>query len=267
MHYRELVLAKEGQAKDYPDGIPECGTDALRFALMAYTSQGRDINLVRDRRFLAECIELLLNFQDVLRVQGYRHFCNKIWQACRFTLMQLGKDYKPEPQFKLTGVESALDKWILSRLAYAVEQVDTNIAEYKFQNATTAIYNFCLYDFCDFYIEATKPVFYGSDAQAITAARHVLYLCIDTALRLLSPFMPFITEELWQRLPKRASEKAISIHVSEFPEVSEFSFRDEKLEGPINFAIEVVKKVRSKRSDLKLLPKTKTDSKLFSGVL
>lgn len=81
---RELKTAKEGQARDYPNGIPECGTDALRFALMGYTSQGRDINL------------------DVLRVQGYRFFCNKIWQASKFTLMQLGNDFKPLAEFKVS---------------------------------------------------------------------------------------------------------------------------------------------------------------------
>ncbi|KHJ86544.1 HEAT repeat protein, partial [Oesophagostomum dentatum] len=92
---KELAIAQAGQARDYPKGIPECGTDALRFALLAYTSQGRDINL------------------DVLRVQGYRFFCNKIWQAVRFTLMQLGSDYKAKP-FAITGKESIMDKWILS---------------------------------------------------------------------------------------------------------------------------------------------------------
>uniref|UniRef100_A0A914Y9N0 valine--tRNA ligase n=1 Tax=Panagrolaimus superbus TaxID=310955 RepID=A0A914Y9N0_9BILA len=238
---KELKVAKEGQAKDYPDGIPECGTDALRFALMAYTSQGRDINL------------------DVLRVQGYRHFCNKVWQGSRFTLMQLGSEYKPDPEYKLTGAESAVDKWILSRLAYAVEHIDSSISEYKFQLATTAIFNFYLYDFCDFYIEATKPVFWGEDKAAINASRHILYLCLDTALRLLAPFMPFITEELWQRIPKRSSVKAVSIHVSEFPEAQNYCFRDEKLEERINLAIEIVKRVRSTRTEHKLLPKTKTN--------
>lgn len=82
-YFRELKIAKEGQSRDYPNGIPECGVDALRFALMAYTTQGRDINL------------------DVLRVQGYRFFCNKIWQASRFTLMQLGDGFKPEKEFKV----------------------------------------------------------------------------------------------------------------------------------------------------------------------
>lgn len=80
LHFRELATAKAGQAADYPQGIPECGTDALRFALMTYTGQGRDINL------------------DVLRVRGYRFFCNKIWQGSRFTFMQLGKGFMPSPE-------------------------------------------------------------------------------------------------------------------------------------------------------------------------
>ncbi|KHN71289.1 Valine--tRNA ligase [Toxocara canis] len=137
---KELKVAKEGQARDYPNGIPECGTDALRFALMSYTSQGRDINL------------------DVLRVQGYRFFCNKIWQASRFTLMQLGDNFKPLAEFKLSGSESTLDKWILSRLSFAVEACELGMSGYSFHQATSAMYNFWLYDFCDIYIEGSKPV-------------------------------------------------------------------------------------------------------------
>uniref|UniRef100_A0A7E4ZYM2 Valine--tRNA ligase n=1 Tax=Panagrellus redivivus TaxID=6233 RepID=A0A7E4ZYM2_PANRE len=238
---KELTVAKAGQTRDYPQGIPECGTDALRFALMAYTSQGRDINL------------------DVLRVQGYRFFCNKIWQASRFTLMQLGADFKPDPAFALTGAESATDLWILSRLAYAVGQVDGAFADYSFQSATTVIFNFWLYEFCDVYLESTKPVFAANEPAAVNAARQVLYLSVDTTLRLLAPFMPFITEELWQRLPKRASEKSASIHVADFPESADFPFGNEDLEKRVGLAMDIVKRVRSLRSDYGLKPVTKAD--------
>lgn len=240
---KELKRAKEGQARDYPNGIPECGTDALRFALMAYTSQGRDINL------------------DVLRVQGYRFFCNKIWQASRFTLNQLGNGFQPDTEFKLSGNESALDQWILSRLSSAVEACEIGMSGYNFQQVTTAVYNFWLYDFCDIYIEGSKPVLANGDSDGASVTRHVLYLCTDTGLRLLAPFMPFITEELWQRLPKRkkADKEPSSICVASYPDVLEYQFKNEQLEARISQVMDIVKAVRSRRSDYDLTPKTKAD--------
>ncbi|XP_050394719.1 valine--tRNA ligase, partial [Patella vulgata] len=137
---KEMEKAKLGQKKDYPSGIPECGTDALRFALVAYTSQGRDINL------------------DVLRVQGYRFFCNKLWNATKFALLSLGEDFKPTECFKLNGKEGEMDKWILSRLSLAVELCTNGFASYDFPAVTTGCYNFWLYELCDWYLEYMKPI-------------------------------------------------------------------------------------------------------------
>ncbi|TKR80167.1 hypothetical protein L596_014287 [Steinernema carpocapsae] len=228
---KELKVAMAGQKRDYPNGIPECGVDALRFALMAYTSQGRDINL------------------DVLRIEGYRRFCNKIWQATKFTMMQLGADYKPEAEFKICGKESTLDQWILSRLAEAVTTCNSGFEGYKFQEITTAIYHFWLYDFCDVYLEGVKPVF-NSEAGDETAARHVLYHCAETALRLMCPFMPFITEELWQRLPRRpAAQNPKSICIAEYPEIEQYNYKNRDLEERITLAMDIVKTVRSDRAE------------------
>uniref|UniRef100_A0A0M3IQ17 valine--tRNA ligase n=1 Tax=Ascaris lumbricoides TaxID=6252 RepID=A0A0M3IQ17_ASCLU len=238
---KELKTAKEGQARDYPNGIPECGTDALRFALMGYTSQGRDINL------------------DVLRVQGYRFFCNKIWQASKFTLMQLGNDFKPLAEFKLSGSESTLDKWILSRLSFAVESCNAGMSSYTFHQATSAMYNFWLYDFCDIYIEGSKPVLINGDPKVVSTTRQILYTCVDTGLRLLSPIMPFISEELWQRLPRRptAHKQPLSICVAEYPEVEQYKYRNEQLENRVSHVMDIVKTVRSLRSDYDLTAKYK----------
>ncbi|VDP16272.1 unnamed protein product [Schistosoma margrebowiei] len=119
----ELTRARQAQAKDFPKGIPECGTDALRFALCAYTAQGRNINL------------------DIMRVQGYRFFCNKLWNAVRL--------FK---QFIQHNLLSGTDRWILSRLAYAVIQCNTGFTEFQFPIATTACYHFWLYELCDVYL-------------------------------------------------------------------------------------------------------------------
>ncbi|XGW35659.1 hypothetical protein V3C99_019115 [Haemonchus contortus] len=241
---KELAIAQAGQARDYPKGIPECGTDALRFALLAYTSQGRDINL------------------DVLRVQGYRFFCNKIWQAVRFTLMQLGSDYHAET-FKLCGKESIMDLWILSRAAHAVNRCNAGMEAYNFTQVTTTLYDFWLYDLCDIYLEAVKPVIASGTEEARVTAKATLYNCVETGLRLISPIMPFLSEELWQHLPRRKSQPP-SITVHSYPEVSEFPFTNEKIEADVAFAMSVIRTVRSLRSDYELTNKTKTD--LYASV-
>ncbi|WAR22740.1 SYVC-like protein [Mya arenaria] len=226
---KELKKAKEGQKQDYPNGIPECGTDALRFALIAYTSQGRDINL------------------DVLRVQGYRFFCNKLWNATRFALIALGENFKPKPTSQLSDSENEMELWILSRLSYAVDTCKTGFEKYDFQLATSAIYNFWLYELCDWYLENIKPIIYGSDAEAKVVCQDVLYTCLDVGLRLLHPFMPFVTEELYQRLPRRSDSVPPSICVTPYPVPQDFPWRNIKLEEEVDFIVKIVKSVRSVR--------------------
>ncbi|KAL3093706.1 hypothetical protein niasHS_006268 [Heterodera schachtii] len=234
---KELETAKLGQASDYPQGIPECGTDALRFALMAYTTQGRDINL------------------DVLRVQGYRFFCNKLWQGTRFVLSRLGPDFVPSDTFEPSTLALNLaDRWLLSRLSHCVSECDVGFRTYNFRQLTSAIHHFWIHEFCDIYLESVKSLFVvnnankkGTDAiaeersqngtdevttqKAVTTARHVLHLAVDSALRLLAPIMPFIAEELWQRLPARQSERAESVCVAHYPQPAEFPFHDKEAEA------------------------------------
>ncbi|XP_002732116.2 valine--tRNA ligase [Saccoglossus kowalevskii] len=231
---KEIQKAKDGQKADYPEGIPECGTDALRFALCAYTSQGRDINL------------------DVLRVQGYRHFCNKLWNVTKFALMSLGEDYKPSSQIQLTGDESLVDKWMLSRLSFAVSACETGFPEYDFPLITSSIYNLWLYEMCDVYVEYMKPILQGSNESAKVSVRNILYTCLDTGLKLLSPFMPFVTEELWQRLPRRSGDEPPSICVSNYPEIKNFGFRNEQLEQDFEFVQNVIKQIRVIRAEYQL---------------
>ncbi|CAB3408896.1 unnamed protein product [Caenorhabditis bovis] len=237
---KEIAVAKAGQARDYPDGIPECGVDALRFALLAYTSQGRDINL------------------DVLRVQGYRFFGNKIWQAVRFSLSKFAENEKPTYKINKSKL-SPSDRWILSRLSFAVKETNIALKDYNFTQATTTTYNFWLYDLCDVYIEAIKPVLYGDNASARQVALSVLYLCIDTGLRLISPMMPFISEELWQRLPRLpdCGYEAPSIIVAEYPRENQYDYYDAAIELSFEFAKDVVGKIRSLRADYDLTAKTK----------
>uniref|UniRef100_A0A8P4KK08 Valine--tRNA ligase n=1 Tax=Dicentrarchus labrax TaxID=13489 RepID=A0A8P4KK08_DICLA len=207
----EVEKAKQGQKSDYPSGIPECGTDALRFALCAYTSQGRDINL------------------DVNRILGYRHFCNKLWNAVKFAMKTLGDNFVPSEKAKLCGEESVSDRWILSRLSAAVGLCDAAFKAYDFPAITTAIYNFWLYELCDVYLESVKPVFSKAEEDSTSqrqalVCRQTLYTCLEVGLRLLSPIMPFVTEELYQRLPRRRPQTdPPSISVTSYPDTEEVS--------------------------------------------
>ncbi|PFH46539.1 hypothetical protein AMATHDRAFT_69603 [Amanita thiersii Skay4041] len=207
---KEIVKAKAGQKKDFPKGIPQCGTDALRFALCAYTGGGRDINL------------------EILRVEGYRKFCNKIFNATKFAMLKLDEAFVPEPTAKPTGRESLVEKWILHKLDIAATEISEHLTERNFMSATTSAYNFWLYELCDVYIEAMKPM---TDEKAPLSvkqsAQQTLYTCLDYGLRLLHPFMPFVTEELWQRLPRRPNDPTPSVMLAQFPEHDpEFVFED-----------------------------------------
>ncbi|XP_061919856.1 valine--tRNA ligase isoform X1 [Entelurus aequoreus] len=240
----EVERAKQGQKSDYPNGIPECGTDALRFALCAYTSQGRDINM------------------DVNRILGYRHFCNKLWNAVKFSMKTLGDNFVPSEKAQLCGEESVTDRWILSRLSAAVSLCDASFKAYDFPAITTAIYNFWLYELCDVYLESVKPVFsrdHASGQKEAEVCRQTLYACLDVGLRLLAPIMPFLTEELYQRLPRRRPRHdAPSIGVTSYPSTQEFCWNSEEVDRNMDFVMSVVKTIRSLRADYNLT-KTRAD--------
>ncbi|KAH9840743.1 tRNA synthetases class I-domain-containing protein [Rhodofomes roseus] len=197
---KEIAKAKTGQKKDFPKGIPQCGTDALRFALCAYSSGGRDINL------------------SIMRVEGYRKFCNKIFNATKFAMLKLDEEFVPEPVARPTGNESLVELWIFDKLNLAVDKLNRELERRDFFEATIAVHNFWLYELCDVYIEAMKAMT-DESASPLTrkSSQQTLYTCLDYGLRMLHPFMPFVTEELWQRLPRRPNDPTPSIMVSSFP--------------------------------------------------
>lgn len=230
---REIEKAKAGQKESYPNGIPQCGTDAMRFALCAYTTGGRDINL------------------DILRVEGYRKFCNKIYQATKFAMMRLGDDYQPPAKEGLSGNESLVEKWILHKLTNCSKTVNDALEKRDFLNSTSAIYEFW-YLVCDVYIENSKYLIQeGTDVEK-KSAKDTLYLLIDNALRLIHPFMPFVSEEMWQRLPRRSTENAPSIVKASYPVyVSEYD--DEKSGAAYDLVLDVTKEARSLLAEYNIL--------------
>lgn len=230
----ELQTAKEGQKKDFPKGIPECGADALRFALVSYTAQSDRINL------------------DIQRVVGYRQWCNKLWNAIRFAMTKLGDDYTPPTDIDPTAMPFSC-KWILSVLNKAISKTVLSLDSYEFSDAATAVYSWWQFQLCDVFIEVIKPYFTGNDpvfASARGSAQDTLWLCLDYGLRLLHPFMPFVTEELWQRLPSKIdSVRKESIVISEYPSAVK-SWTNDDIELEMDIIESVVKSLRSLRSQL-----------------
>ncbi|KAI9293757.1 valyl-tRNA synthetase [Neoconidiobolus thromboides FSU 785] len=230
---REVKKAKEGQKQDFPNGIPECGTDALRFALCAYPIAGRDINL------------------DILRVVGYRKFCNKLWNVTRFALMRLDEKFIPRSDPKATGEESLVEKWILNRFNIAAIETNKALEERNFMNATNAVYNFWLYELCDVFVEMMKPVVTDLSPENESKRRSMqdtLCICLEGGLKLLHPFMPFLTEELYQRLPRRTDDKVPSICIASFP-VGETTYENSEADALFESAYSAVKSARSLLAD------------------
>lgn len=226
---KELKTALAGQKADFgkTNGIPQCGADALRFALCAYTSSGRSINL------------------DVLRVEGYRKFCNKLWNATKFALLKLDENFVPRTTSEPTKQESLVERWILHKLNECSQTVNKALEDRIFMAATSAVYEFWLYDLCDVYIEAMKPMT-GPDVSPATSlsAQNTLYTCLDEGLKLLHPFMPFVTEELWQRLPRRQQDTTPSICKASFP-IHSTVFQDHKSFKEFELVFAAIKAVRS----------------------
>ncbi|XP_072287677.1 valine--tRNA ligase, mitochondrial [Pyxicephalus adspersus] len=192
---RELKVAEAGLLKDFPSGIPECGTDALRFALCSHRVQGDDINL------------------DVVSVLAVRHFCNKIWNGVKFTLTALGDDFSPLPMDQIRP-QVPIDRWIVHRLRQTTEECEKKFQALEIHGAAGAIHSFWLQSYCDIYVEAVKPILHGPGA---ADAKQILYWGAESTLRLLAPFMPYLSEELWQRLPADPSHNAASVCVAEYP--------------------------------------------------
>jgi valyl-tRNA synthetase len=228
----------------FPQGLPAMGADALRFTLASLTQQGRDIRL------------------SIERIAGYKAFCNKLWNAARFALMNLG-DYREDPKLFIKEHSLSLaDRWILSRLNRAIAGTQRALEHFDFSEAASIVYQFLWGEFCDWYIELSKSALYGSDLHAKTSARAVLTFCLDHILRLLHPFMPFITEEIWQKLP--IARTVDSICIASYP-TEDHRLEDRAAEEEMRPIIEVVEGIRTIRGESNLSPALKVEAQVQSS--
>ena len=222
--------------KQFPDGIAAYGTDALRITFASFATAGRDI------RF------------DLQRLEGYRNFCNKLWNAARYVLMQC-EDQDVGLDTHLPVELSAADRWIISQLQTAQAEVADHIDNYRFDLAAKAMYEFVWYEYCDWYLELTKPVLskYNDNAAAKRGTRRTLVQVLEAALRMMHPIMPFITEEIWQSVKGLAGKTGDSIMLQPFP-VADNSLIDAQAVADIEWTKAFIMGIRRIRSEMDIKP-------------
>jgi len=221
--------------KQYPAGIAPHGTDALRFTFAALASPNREI------RF------------DLARVAGYRNFCNKLWNAARFVTMAVGES-APAAGGETQELSSA-DRWIRSRFGRLLGTLESAFRDYRFDYAASALYEFTWHDFCDWYLELTKPVLQGEGigAAARRGTQRTLVQVLEALQRALHPLMPFITEEIWQRVAPLAARTGESLMLQAYPLASDFA-ADEEAEREVAWIQAVVLGVRQIRGEMNISP-------------
>ncbi|MGX2039913.1 valine--tRNA ligase [Methylocaldum sp. MU1018] len=225
--------------KEFPQGIAAYGCDALRFTFASLASTGRDIKF------------------DMGRVEGYRNFCNKLWNAARYVLMNT--------EDKDCGLDNAnvkytlADRWIRSRLQLTIRETTNAIENYRFDLAAQAIYEFVWNEYCDWYLELSKPTLYGAESpesqesEYVLGTRRTLVHVLETILRLAHPLMPFITEEIWQRVAPLAGKKGTSAMLQAYPEVDE-SWIDPESTAEMEWVMNIILGVRRIRGEMNIAP-------------
>ncbi|WP_329741119.1 valine--tRNA ligase [Dyella sp. A6] len=230
--------------KEYPDGIKPIGTDALRFTFAALASYSRTINF------------------DIKRAEGYKAFCNKLWNAARFVLMNM-----PEGDIAAPAGAPATEaeRWILTRLRQTLGEVEQHFVSYRFDHLAQSIYEFVWNEYCDWFLELSKPALNGDDATAAASTRHTLLVVLEAVLRALHPIIPFITEEIWQELPLRSSPRigaqpaSAAKHAGEllidcrYPQAADFA-ADEIATAEIEWFKAVLSGIRKIRAEMNIPP-------------
>ena len=226
----QKMSKSKGNALDPLDLIEQFSGDAVRFTLAALAAQGRDIKLATSR------------------IQGYRNFTTKLWNAARYVEMN---ECALPPHFAPEFNDKTVNRWIVDRLARVTGEVQSAIESYRFNEAADALYQFVWHEYCDWYLEITKPILQGDDEAAQAETKATLLWVLHALLHLLHPFMPFITEELWERM---GPEDAKLLIVDDWPVVYEGLF-DAEAAGEIDWVIKVISEIRSVRAEMNVPPK------------
>ncbi len=249
VYVHALVRDEEGQKMSKSKGnvidpinvIDTYGADAFRFTLAVLAAQGRDIRMSEKR------------------VEGYKHFINKLWNAARFALMFIddADDIRDKAAF------SIFDRWILSRLYHVAEESENYLKEYRFNDAANSLYKFVWHELCDWYLEVAKPALYGKKGEANkNAAKSVLYSVLKNTLMLLHPFIPFVTEEIWRNLPKTEESIMLTCHPCESGEYRKLLDKD--AENKMELITNVINGARNIRGEMDISPSKLLDVTLHT---
>lgn len=218
--------------KDYPDGIPAIGTDALRFTFAALASYSRTINF------------------DIKRAEGYKAFCNKLWNAARFVLMNL-------PEGEIAAPAGApvteAERWILTRLKQTLGEVEQHFVSYRFDLLAQALYEFVWNEYCDWFLELSKPALNGDDDDAAASTRHTLLVVLESVLRALHPVIPFVTEEVWASVAPKLGLTEGSLMQRPWPRAEDIE-ADDAATAEVEWFKNVLSGIRKIRSEMNISP-------------
>jgi valyl-tRNA synthetase len=232
MKPKDAPKIEKATRREFPDGIIAHGADALRFTIAALATHGRDIKF------------------DMNRAEGYKNFCNKLWNASRFTLMNTeGSSFSGAPQPRTDA-----ERWILARLAAVSAEAQTHYANYRFDLLAQCLYEFAWNEFCDWFLELTKPALNGADAEDANSTRHTLLYVLEALLRLLHPLTPFITEQLWRQVAPRLGLTEDTVSLRPYPVADEFAGDYARAEADVEWVKSMVNALRRVRSELNVPP-------------
>ncbi|MET0230432.1 MAG: valine--tRNA ligase [Rhodanobacteraceae bacterium] len=227
--------------KEFPNGIAPVGADALRFTFAALATYGRTINF------------------DLKRADGYRNFCNKLWNAARFAVINTeGATIAPA-----LAPKTEAERWILTRLSRTLADVETHFTTYRFDLVAQALYEFTWNEFCDWFVELAKPALNGTDVAAAESTRRTLLTVLEALLRALHPITPFITEEIWHAIASKAGVEGDSVSTQRYPRATDFA-ADDAAEAEIEWLKAVLTQVRRIRSEMNIAP-SRAIPLLFAG--